>query len=121
MFPRGELMISRVDRGGLGRLSTFMPSGFETHVRIFHPPGLRSPYSKAMGIEEGITWASLASKLDVELTADSTFPEVTGLKQQSPEYDDIAPLAGSLPPATCHHLTTILGKHTSRAEFCWFL
>jgi hypothetical protein len=117
----GELMLSRVDRGGLGRLSTFMPRGFETYVRIFHPPGLRSPDSQALGIAEGISWASLASTRGMELTSDSTFPEVSGLEQQSREFDDIAPFSGSLPPATCHHLATILGEHTTRAEFCWFL
>jgi hypothetical protein len=99
------------DRESGGRLSSFMPDGFEAYARVFHP---------ARDGERSVRWAELGADHGVSLTPDVAFSEVVRKDQRDPNAYDIDPLDGHLPSAECAALSRLLHPHTGSPETCWF-
>ncbi len=112
--------VDRLRARGLDRLSSFLPSGFEAYVRIFHPAAYRPCRSGDLDYAVAIRWEELAAARGMDLTPDVTFPEITGMDPGSSELAPLEPLAGTLPPETCTQLASILRERAARAETCWF-
>lgn len=112
-------IVERLRFAGLQKLSTFMPEGFSTYVRIFHPPGVR-PASEDYSFETRVTWADLAKARGVDLTAEVTFQSISEQHSSGTQVPDLEPLSGSLPPQTCRQLSAVLRGYVEQDETCWF-
>lgn len=94
---------------GDARVDSLVPIGFEAYARIFHP---------SWG---GGTWAELAGKRGVEIGPETGFrallaPEI--VPEVSPEWEDVVPSDGRLPPEQIESLAAVLAPFTSSGQDC---
>lgn len=110
--------VDRLRPRGLDQLRTFIPSGFDAYVRIFHPAGYRR---SEVGDPEpaGIRWGELCRDRGVSLDSGVTFRDVSGLGPEDANLDRLAPMAGTLPPKTCEQLVAVLEPETADGT-SWF-
>jgi hypothetical protein len=101
------------------RLESFAPDGFEAYARLFHPAGNRPSHRGALGPSTAMKWADMARAKGITLSPDTTFSEVSGFGPND-QLDELAPMAGELPPETCDALSTVLRPHTRTPDRCWF-
>ena len=104
------------DRDGV-KLESFIPGGYDAYARVFHPGRLHGSVDPSSGVR----WADLGATRGVKLSSDVAFCEVSGLGPAVDSgHEDLAPLSGQLPPATCEALAAILRPQTRTPGTCWF-
>lgn len=102
------------------RLHSWIPSGYDAYLRIFHPAGLR-PANARVDLGTGIRWADLGRERGISLAPDVAFIEVAGIAPDDQRaLDALAPSDEALPPALCRHLASRLTDHTTIPETAWF-
>jgi hypothetical protein len=89
-------------------VESYMPDAFEAYARVFHPP-----YRPG---GERVRWSELAQERGIELTEETTFFEVSGVRV----YDDGEPAEGALPREELLALADLLGDWTASPDRCWF-
>jgi hypothetical protein len=102
------------------RLHSWIPSGYDAYLRIFHPAGLR-PANTRVDLGTGTRWADLGRHRNVSLSPEVAFIEVAGIAPGDERaLDEIGPSDGRLPPPLCRHLAMCLTDHTTTPETAWF-
>src|SRR6266513_585125 len=99
-------------------VTSLVPSGFESYVRVFHPA------YRERGLERTrVSWAEIAAAGGKRVHSAMQLPAFTGsdhLEDECPGVFDNAPEVGSLPPELAGSLTATLVRHTATPETCWF-
>jgi hypothetical protein len=99
-------------------VTSLVPSGFESYVRVFHP-AYRGP-----GLEPTrVSWAEIAAATGKHAHPAMQLSAFTGsdhLHDECPGIFDNAPEVGSLPPELAGPLWATLAQHTTTPGICWF-
>jgi hypothetical protein len=92
---------------------SFVPSGFESYVRVFHPASLDG---------RPVTWADIAVANGKRAHAGMQLNALTGLDDRDvqPDVFDWSPEEGSLPCNLIPPLLETLSRHTQTTDRCWF-
>jgi hypothetical protein len=103
-----------------GTVASLVPPVFESYARVFHPA------VRYRGDEDvDVTWAEVAAANRTTAHALMEWGSITGSMEffdednQSPLWDD-APAMGHLPEHVAERLATVLRRHTTTPEDCWF-
>jgi hypothetical protein len=98
-------------------VTSLVPSGFESYVRVFHP-AYRRP-----GLEPTrVLWAEIAAATGKHVHPGMQLSALTGsdhLHDACPGVFDHAPEVGSLPPELAAQLAATLARHTATPDVCW--
>jgi hypothetical protein len=106
-------------RGFGGSVLSLVPAGFEAYVRVFHPA------ARVKGHElKPVRWAEIAAANGRRVHAGMQLTALTGAFESYTAGQlgvcEVAPEIGSLPLELVQPLTTVLARHTTTAERCWF-
>ncbi|WP_375504936.1 hypothetical protein [uncultured Jatrophihabitans sp.] len=94
-----------------GAVTTHVPRGFQSYVRVFHPAD--------PGREESTTWSSIARQNGTVMHQMAQFDAIAPGNQTN-EFGPAAPRTGDLAPTELHRLTATLRRHTPSPEDCVF-
>ncbi len=98
-------------------VTSVVPGGFEAYARVLHPL-----HPSAEG-QRPARWADVAAWSGVELVPGIDFPEIA-LPEHEPSatepWPGHVPQVGTLHPADADALTSVVARHTSIPDRCWF-
>lgn len=101
-------------------VAALVPPVFGAYARVFHPA---ARYAGDDDVD--VPWAEVAAANATTAHPGMEWGSITGLMEffdqsdQSPLWDG-APARGHLPSHVAHAMTTVLRRHTSTPENCWF-
>jgi hypothetical protein len=99
-------------------VTSLVPAGFESYVRVFHPAYRRTGLDQVR-----VSWAEIAAATGKEAHPAMQLSAFTGSDQDHDAltgvFDD-APEVGSLPPELAGPLVNVLARRTTTPGSCWF-
>jgi hypothetical protein len=99
-------------------VTSFVPSGFESYVRVFHPAYRRAGLDLIR-----VPWVEIAAARGKDFHPAMQLSAFTGsdhLEDDCAGVFDEAPETGSLPLELAPPLASALARHTATPELCWF-
>ena len=101
-------------------VGSIVPPGFEAYARVFHPPYRVAPD----GTMTPVRWRDIAAANERSLQVEMRRLEIScapsQFSRQRERLWDQQPHCGRLPSEIADRLVTVLGRHTSTPESCWF-
>jgi len=105
-------------RGFAQSVLSLVPAGFEAYVRLFHPA------YRARDLTERVRWGQIAEANGKHAHPGMQLLALTGSEEYvrygQPGVYEVAPEEGSLPRELARPLLSVLERHTTTPEDCWF-
>jgi hypothetical protein len=105
-------------RGFAESVLSFVPAGFETYGRVFHPAWRHEP-------DTPVSWRDIAQANGRVAHRMMQWPSITGSyrfyeRANQPGVWDREPDEGALPKVAAPALVSVLARHTGTPQRCWF-
>ncbi len=97
------------------RVTSLVPRGFSSYVRILHPVVLGGENAP-----QTVTWRTVAAENGVSLDRGASFDHLLKSRSSGVQTGRLRPMDGTLYAPYARRAASVLSDYVSEGEYCWF-